>query len=116
MKDKPRVFVTQIPNKRDHASGRMVPSIDVGPAVEHGEIQVIFPGGFSMFQTDEMVKELRRALATYSFVDGDSLMAIGDPVIIFAAGAVLAESGVKMRLLKWERLVKRYVPVEVSLA
>lgn len=111
---KPKVFVTQIPNRRD-PSGVMVPSFDVVPASEHGEIQVMMPASFSLFNTAEMIKQLRRELVDYDFARGDCIVPAGDPAIIFATGAVLSEQHRKMRLLKWERSVKRYVPVEVAL-
>lgn len=115
MKDEPRVFITQIPNRRDPNTGAMVPAFDAMPAAEHGEIVVLMPASFSLFNTSEMVRQLRNTLVDYSFTRGDAVVPAGDPAIIFATGAVLAEQHRKMRILKWERSVKRYVPVEVSL-
>lgn len=114
--NRPKVFITQIPNRRDDATGLMKPMFDVQPAAEHGDLQhPIMPPSFSLFQTADMVKALRGALWDYSFARGDAVIATGDPAIIFACGAVLSEQHRKLRLLKWERSVSRYVPVEIAL-
>lgn len=113
--NKPRVFVTQIPNRRDPSTGAMKPVFDILPAAEYGEIKVLMPASFSLFQTSEMIKQLRNELLDYDFVRGDCVVPTGDPAIIFSVGAVLAEQHRKIRILKWEKSVNRYVPVEVVL-
>lgn len=109
------VFVTQIPNRRDPATGAMKPVFDILPAAEYGEIKVLMPASFSLFQTSELIRQLRNELVDYDFARGDCIVPTGDPAIIFTVGAVLSEQHRKMRLLKWEKSVNRYVPVEVAL-
>lgn len=110
-----KVFVTQIPNRRDRVTQAMVPVFNVDPASEHGEIEIIMPAGSSIFNTEEMVKHMRNKLSQYNYVRGDSVICAGDPVIIATAGAILSDMTRDYRLLRWEKLVKRYVPVEVHL-
>lgn len=109
------VFVTQIPNRRDHATGAMLPAFNIAPAVEHGTIEQVMPPSASFFNTVEMVKHMRLKLGEYNYERGDSVVCSGDPIVIAAAGAILAERNRNLRLLKWDRNVGRYVPVEVHL-
>lgn len=112
---KPKVFVTQIPNRRDAESGKMKPTFDIMPAHEHGEVEVLMPATSSIFATADMVKQLRSRLVLYDYVRGDCIVPAGDPAIILAAGAILAEQHRKIRVLKWERNLRRYVSVEIAL-
>lgn len=109
------VFITQIPNRRDKATGAWAPSFSVGPAAEWGTIKTIMPSNASFFDASNLLRQLKSALKEYDFHRGDSIVCSGDPVIIAVAGSVLADLGRKYRLLKWERSVSRYVAVEVHL-
>lgn len=115
-RERAKVYITQIPNRRDDGTGQMKPMFDVLPAAEFGDIQpAMMPASFSLFQTADMVRQLKNGLFDYDFARGDAVVITGDPAIIFACGAILAQQHTKMRLLKWERSVRRYVPVEVAL-
>jgi hypothetical protein len=110
-----KVFVTQIPNRRDRETGAMVPSFNISPAAEYGEIHLLMPAGASFYASAHMVSHLRKELRAYSFERGDAIVPAGDPSIIMATGAVLAEYTKQMRVLKWDRQIGRYIPVEVNL-
>src|SRR5690349_9820499 len=109
------VFVTQVPNRKDKTTGAWVPAFNIGPAAEFGRIETMLPPNAAFFNSDELVRTLRNKLSAYSYIRGDSIVCAGDPAIIAAAGSVLADITRKYKLLKWERNVSRYVPVEISL-
>ncbi len=112
--NKRKVFVTQIPNRRAEG-GALIPTFNIGPAVEHGEIVVIMPAEANFFNTSEMVKQLRKGLKDYSWARGDSVVCTGDPVIITTTGAILAEMTKNYKLLKWDKMARRYVPIDIHL-
>ena len=84
------------------------------PAKRHGELVVMLPPGASRLHTAPLVQVLRERMAGYGA--DDLLVALGDPSLI-AAAAVLAvrATGGLLRMLKWDRLAKDYVLVEVKL-
>src|SRR5665213_838150 len=108
----PVVWVTQVPSKRDRATGQMTPSINIGPAGEHGRLEVMMPAGAAFYDTVQLMDALRASLRNYNFKRGDSLLCLGDPAIIAVAGAVLGEWTRRFRILKWDRHIERYNTVE----
>jgi len=109
------VWVTHIPNRRDAATGMLVPTVNISPAAEHGEIRVLLPPDTSFFATADLIAQMRVALRDYDFKRGDALVALGDPAIILVVGAVLAERYPAFALLRWDRHILRYVRVVVNL-
>lgn len=109
----PKVFVPQLPNRRDSVSGQLVPVADIRPAEEHGEIRIMLPAEAPFFATADLISSLRSHLHDYSYEDGDSIMAIGDPVILCAVAAILGARGGKFYVLKWDRKMKRYFKMKI---
>ena len=111
----PKVFVTQVPTKKDKATGARIPVVNIGPAAKYGEVITLMPPEAAFYATADMVRQLRAGLQGYDFDNGDCVIALGDPSIIIAVGAILAARTRKIRVLKWDRLAESYIPVEVSL-
>lgn len=110
-----KVYITQIPHRRDAATGAFVPSINISPAQEHGELVVMMPPRASFHATTDLVKQLRVHLLEYDFDAGDSLVALGDPSIIAVAAGLLGQMHGKFSLLKWDRMLGRYVKTKIAL-
>lgn len=108
------VFVTQIPNKRDHATRKYIPSVDITHAAEFGEVVVLFPSNANFHSTNLCIDQLQKDLAEFNPECGDCLVALGDPVLIAAAGAILGREHGAFTLLKWDKFAKKYVPVKIS--
>lgn len=108
-----KVYITQIPNKRDIATGAFVPAVNVTPAGEHGELVVMMPPQASFHATHDLVKQLKEQLKDYDYDAGDSIMALGDPAIIAVAFAILGKTRGKFTVLKWDRMISRYVPTKI---
>lgn len=109
-----RVFVTQIPNRRDNATGAFTPTINIDPATEHGDVTVMMPARASFHATGDLVRQLKDHLRDYDYERGDSLVALGDPSIIGAACALLGKLHGEFIMLKWDRKIHRYVPTHIS--
>lgn len=110
-----RVFVTQMPTRKDPITGAYAPTVNIGPAAEFGEIYVIMPANAAFYATADLVRQLRLTLDDYDFDRGDSIIGLGDPAIIATAAAILGKTRPAFRLLKWDRKVKKYISVEVKL-
>ncbi len=84
------------------------------PASKYGDIKVLLPPGQVAYSTAPTVRRLREKLNHFN--DKDYLLLMGDPAAIAIAGAVACEkNNGKMRLLKWDRQEKQYIPIDVDL-
>lgn len=110
---KSRVFIPQEPMKRDDC-GAMVPTYDLSPALEYGDLHVLLPYGPVMLSTKPMIAHMRTQLD--DFCDEDYIMAVGDPSAIIAAGMVASQVNKgKVKLLRYDRQQKRYLEVQFDL-
>src|SRR5512147_1853638 len=105
-----KVYITQVPHKKDVSTGAFVPAINITPAGEHGELVVMMPPRAAFHATSDLVKQMRDHLKNYDYEAGDSLVALGDPAIIAVACAILGKMHGKFIVLKWDRNVGRYLP------
>jgi len=113
IKRKPVVYVTQVPHTKDPDTGAFVPLFNIGPAAEHGELQIMMPPRASFYATADLVRQLRDHLKDYNYDAGDALVAMGDPAIIAVACALLGRMFGHFIILKWDRRIERYVPTHV---
>lgn len=110
----PKVYITQVPNRRDPATNTFVPTVNIAPAAEHGEPVILMPPRASFYATGDLVKQLREKLEHYDYDSGDSIVAMGDPSVIAVACAILGKLHGKFQVLKWDKNVGRYIPSHVS--
>ncbi|HEY6020831.1 MAG TPA: hypothetical protein VIY48_13315 [Candidatus Paceibacterota bacterium] len=109
----PKVFITQLPHKRDPVTKALVPSINITPATEHGELVFMMPPQASFHATGDLVAQMKKHLKEYDFEAGDSIVALGDPAIIAVAFGILGKYNNKFNVLKWDRNLGRYVVAKV---
>lgn len=109
-----KVYVTQIPHRKDQDTGAFVPAFNISPAQEHGDIIVMMPPRASFYNTADLVKQLDNHLREYDYEAGDSIISIGDPSIIAVAFAILGKKFGKFTVLKWDRNTGRYVKSIIS--
>jgi hypothetical protein len=110
----PTVFVTQVPNRRDKDTKMLVPSVNIGPAAEHGEIKIIFPAQAAFFATQDLVRQIEETMKGYNYEAGDCVVALGDPSIIGAVCAWLGKNKGRFTMLKWDRNISRYITARIS--
>ena len=110
----PTVFVSQLPHKRDPATGLWAPAYNVDPANEHGTVQILVPPRASFNNSNQLIPQLRQTFH-YDFAKGDCLVLLGDPFIIAAVVSMASAKG-DVRVLRWDRNLGRYIPVVVRLA
>lgn len=111
----PKVFITQVPSRRDPETKAFVPTVNIGPASEHGEIVIMMPPQASFYATGDLVDQISEHLKHYDYEAGDSLVALGDPSVIAVACGYLGKKFGRFTVLKWDRIVSRYVPARINL-
>lgn len=104
-----KVFVTQLPHKLDKDTNTYVPTVNLTPAAEHGEVQLLMPHRAPFHATGDLVKQMREKLKGYDFEAGDAIIPLGDPAVMAAAAALLGAMFGKFTVLKWDRNMGRYV-------
>ncbi len=109
----PRVFIPQVVLKYSKEFGRLVPVYDFTPASPHGQLT-------SILSEDDDVNFLNRIgpkvkLALSDFTHEDLLLAVGDPCLIAMCAGVIARRVPRFTMLKWQREIRMYVKMEVSL-
>ncbi len=109
-----KVFITQIPQRRDKDTDAFVPVVNVSPASEHGELVVMMPPNVSFFATDDLKNQLFEHLKDYDYEAGDAIVALGDPSIMAVAFALLGRWHERFIILKWDRNIGRYLPTHIN--
>ena len=91
------------------------PYISVLSAEEYGEIVTLFGSGSQiMFSPQPAIRKLKRKLKDFN--DNDHLLMMGDPAAMGIACCVAAEMNRgKFKILKWDKMQKRYYSVQVNL-
>ena len=91
------------------------PYISVLSAEEYGEIEPLFESGSHiMFSPHPAIRKLKRKLKDFN--DNDHLLMMGDPAAMGIACCIAAEMNRgKFKILKWDKMQKRYYSVQVNL-
>lgn len=106
------VYITQEVRKST-GNGSYQPQYNFKPALKYGELKVLVPAGMSLLSPVPLVRTLKEKLA--DFGNDDYLLAVGDPSIIAVASVIAAgRNGGKLKVLKWDREISDYIPVEID--
>lgn len=91
------------------------PGKNITPAMEFGELKVLLPPGLEVVHSAGQTAERLKVLLS-DYGDDDYLLLIGDPITIGIAVAVAGfwNNG-RVKMLKWDRQERRYLPVECKL-
>ena len=109
-----KVYAVQEVLRRDDSSGQLVPAYDITPALEYGLLEFLMPGGRMMLSTAPVVASMRTKLK--DFCDEDFILPIGDPAAICAASMIAASmNNGRVRVLRWDKFVQRYIPILVDI-
>lgn len=110
-----RVFIVQNQHRANPKSGALEPKFDLSPAEEYGDFEFLLSPTARPFNPEHVVGVLKERLR--DFRDDDSLLLIGNPVLIGLAVAVAASfNNGRVAMLQWSGSERRYVRVEADLA
>lgn len=107
---KGRVFIVCEPMRKGRDGERH--RTDLTPATEWGTPVVLLDYDQSGLNSAPTIATLDEKLA--DFCDDDYLVPIGDPVLMCAAASVAAfRNDGRVKLLKWDRNLSRYYPIQL---
>jgi hypothetical protein len=111
----PKVFATQVPSRRDAATGLWVPTVNIAPAEQFGEVVTLLPPGAQFFAAAETTRLIKQRLHELDYQQGDYLLPMGNPVIMAVACAIAARrTNGCLNVLVWDRTTSTYVPYELE--
>lgn len=105
------------------------PHMNISPATDFGSIIYMIGPGEHAFNPTRVVSAFRDCIEQNKFTADDHLLLIGDPILIGCAVAIvdqwmqaewaqagsLSDTAPKLRTLKWDRELRRYLPIELPL-
>ena len=111
----PKVFIPQVPSRRDAQTGLWVPTINYRAAEDYGDVEVLLPAGAQMFATAEMARILKQRFHELDYQLGDYLAPMGDTIVMAVAAAIAARrSNGQLKVLVWDRLSSSYSAHELN--
>lgn len=107
-----RVFLPQVVHRFDEKKGVMVPSYDFSEAAKFGQLTPILdPDDDPMFLA-KLTAKIKIALADFN--EDDYLIAVGDPTVIAVCSGIILSRLPSMKMLKWDRKISTYMPLEIK--
>tara|TARA_R100000995_G_C3474816_1_gene120314 strand:- start:240 stop:545 length:306 start_codon:yes stop_codon:yes gene_type:complete len=91
------------------------PGVDMTDALRFGDFQELLPRKDQLvISSKPVIHSLRKKLRDFS--DEDYILCLGDPSIIAVVAAVASDlNRGRFKLLKWDRRLEKYYPVEVNI-
>lgn len=109
-----KVYAPQLPSRFDASTRLWIPSINIDPARKFGEVVVMLPPNANRAHTAPLVQAMREQMRDYTA--DDYVIAVGDPSLIAVAACIAAKKAQgTLRMLKWDRQMANYIPVEIQL-
>lgn len=88
---------------------------NVVPAQRYGQLEFLLPQGAVVISTGPSIFRLNQKLQHYTYED--YILPIGDPVAIGLAVAIAARvTDGKVKLLRWDRQERIYIPIDANIA
>ena len=107
------VYVVQDCQRYDRDTGQYVPSHDLSPAAEFGDLKYLLTPTAAPWHTESIIQDLWDGLA--DFTPSDYLLLVGNPVFIGLAATVACDiTGGRIRFLQWNGKERRYLPIEAQ--
>lgn len=89
------------------------PTMDLTPAAEYGQIEVLLTHSQSLLAPVPTIRKLKDKLRNFS--DNDFLLPVGDPVLMSTVAMIAGEANNgRVSFLKWDRIQKRYLVIKVD--
>lgn len=100
---KPRVFVTQVPSRKDATTQTWVPTVNIKPAEQFGDVIVLLPAGAQFYATKELIRIIKERLNEFNYGPDDYFLPMGSPTVMAVASAIVARRGNGcIQLLQWD--------------
>lgn len=110
-----RVFVPQIPSRRDHETKIWVPTVNIKPAEAYGEIVTLLPAGSQFFAAKEMTRLIKQRLHDSNFCELDYFLPLGSPTAMAVTAAIAARRlNGRLNILVWDGQSGTYTSYELD--
>lgn len=109
----PKVYIPHVPSRWSTSANCWVKTVDMTQAKRFGElIEVLQPDAYRM-AIPHLVPAMKHQMRDYGA--DDYLVAVGDPSLTVTAALIAAKkTGGLLHLLKWDRMLKDYIELEIT--
>lgn len=109
----PRVFIPQVVRRFDTTHQQMTQMHDFSSAMVHGQLVNVLDDEDDPKFISRLVPKVKKILS--DFTHEDYLVAVGDPTLIALCAGIIMRQTPNLTMLKWERSIRQYVKVQISL-
>ena len=115
----PKVFVASLPTRWDAATKKQVPSLDLNPAMEFGELIILTEGRTSSDDFQIAIDAVCKAAGTFN--EDDFILMVGDPILSAVLIAEITDNvhytdnqtHVDIKCLRWVRKDRIYEVISI---
>lgn len=108
-----KVFIPSLPTRFDAATKERVPSLDLNPAAQYGELVKLVEGPVDGDNINEAIDQVKTGINDCGI--DDYILCVGDVVLTAAAIVVVCRWHGKANILRWDRVRRGYDVMEVNL-
>lgn len=109
-----KVFIPNLPTRHDEATQQRVPSLDLNPAAQFGELVTLTEGALHDLPALHRARDAIRIATMKDLRPQDCILCVGDVALTALCIAhALARNG-HVTLLRWDRNKRSYDAVEVE--
>jgi hypothetical protein len=108
-----RVFLPQVVMRYSEAAGKPIPLFDFSAAEQFGQIVPILDDSDNPLFLTRLMPKIKKSLADFS--PNDYFLAVGDPAVMSVCAGIIMRRQASIKLLKWNRRLTVYTPMEINL-
>jgi hypothetical protein len=103
------VFIPQEPMRKDGDGKWVSKGLNLAATSAYGDMCIVWGPDTSILSHEFLSQEARKVAARYD-EDRDYIVALGSPSLIALLSWAIGETGKRLRMLEWDRSMKRYYP------
>ena len=108
--NKSKVWIPQEPMVKDRDTGEWISKgFDLASASQFGSSIIVWQHGASILQRDMIEDRALEVARQYDELE-DYVVCLGSPTLIAALGWAIGWEGKTLRVLEWDKRLKRYYP------
>lgn len=109
-----KVFIPNLPTRHDEATQQRVPSLDLNPAAQFGELVTLTEGPISDLPALRSARDVIRTKTLKDIGPGDCILCVGDVALTALCIAYALTRNGAVTILRWDRNKRSYDAVAVT--
>jgi hypothetical protein len=110
---KRKVYIPNLPTRYDAATERRVPTLDLNPAAQYGDLEILSEGPIHKDSIQDTIELIGIELCKMD--PQDLILCVGDFVLAAASIAYACDRNGAVNVLRWNKNKRAYDVMEVQL-